>query len=223
MKDSYPIAQAWTAGYEGGRVDHPDDPGGRTNRGITQRTYDAWRRARGLDPRDVWQIEDHEVAAIYRSQYWDAIRGDELPAGIDAALYDFAVHSGPAQAARTLQRILGTAADGIVGAITLAACRDAEPVQVITRLCEDRLAFCRRLPAWSTFGRGWTRRIIGETPGAQPGTDTGILDRAVALSRGRVLVPPPAFAPGRAPETDDPDARLIALFTEFLTWKKEAV
>src|SRR5690554_3243462 len=113
-RETFEPALALVLAHEGGYVDHPDDPGGATNKGITQRVYDAWRTSRGRHPRSVAAIRDEEVRAIYREQYWDAVRGDDLPAGIDYCTFDAAVNSGPAQAARWLQRAVGAAPDGIV-------------------------------------------------------------------------------------------------------------
>lgn len=111
--------------HEGGKVNHPKDPGGRTNRGITQRVYNAWRSKSNRPPRDVYQIDDMEVAAIYRFQYWDAVMGDRLPEGVGYVVFDGAVNSGPKQSIKWLQRALGSiytgAIDGVMGTITLDA------------------------------------------------------------------------------------------------------
>ncbi|TCK31310.1 lysozyme family protein [Ancylobacter aquaticus] len=145
--------------HEGGYADHPADPGGATMKGITQRVYDGWRRRHGVPARGVRLIEPGEVAAIYRRQYWDAVRADELPAGLDFALFDAAVNSGPAQAAKWLQRTLGVVADGQVGEATLAALAGQEPAALVDGLCDRRLAMLRTLRTFPTFGAGWTRRV----------------------------------------------------------------
>lgn len=109
--------------HEGGKVDHPKDPGGRTNKGVTQRVYNAWRSKSNLPPRDVYLIADMEVAAIYRFQYWDAIMGDRLPEGVGYVVFDGAVNSGPKQSIKWLQRALSSLytgkVDGVMGALTL--------------------------------------------------------------------------------------------------------
>lgn len=147
--------------HEGGLVDHPKDPGGRTNRGVTQRVYDAFRRRKGAPVRAVDHVTDAEVREIYRRQYWDAIRGDDLPPGIDYAVFDYAVNSGPARAARDLQRALAIGADGSIGQRTIDAAYGADFVQTVDRLSDRRIAFVRSLKTFSTFGRGWTTRIEG--------------------------------------------------------------
>ena len=145
--------------HEGGFSDHPRDPGGRTMKGVTQRTYDAYRKRRGQPKRDVKQITDGEVERIYRGQYWNAIRADDLPPGVAYCVADAAVNSGPGQAVRWLQECLGVQVDGIVGDETLAAARAASSHDLIHAYCDKRLAFMRRLPHWSSFKNGWSRRV----------------------------------------------------------------
>jgi lysozyme family protein len=147
--------------HEGGYVNHPEDPGGATNRGVTQVTYDAWRRSKGQAPRDVRRITDDEVTAIYRTQYWDTIRGDSLPPGVAYCVFDAAVNSGPARAVRWLQEVAGVVVDGIVGVRTLAAVEAMPPEELIGAYCDTRMAFLWGLRHWPTFGRGWTRRVEG--------------------------------------------------------------
>ena len=215
MKQNYLIIQPWILAYEGGFVNHPKDPGGATNQGITQRTYDAYRRRIGHATQSVRMIDNVERDTIYRVQYWDAIRGDDLPIGVDAAVYDFAVNSGPSRAAKFLQRIVGVKQDGVIGLQTLDALARMDSTQVIGRLCADRMAFLRGLPAWVTFGTGWTRRVMGNADGAQD-SDTGIIDRATRLARGSSLIPKPVVKPdgaGKRTGEDAPSfwARLIAM------------
>lgn len=146
--------------HEGGYSNHPADPGGPTMRGITQRVYDAFRRAAGQPTRPVRGIADDELHLIYRRQYWDAIRADDLPQGLDYCVFDAAVNSGPAQAAKWLQRALGVAADGQVGALTLDAARATPDLRrVIDDMCDRRLAMLRALKTWPVFGTGWGRRV----------------------------------------------------------------
>lgn len=144
---------------EGGYVDDPRDPGGPTNRGVTQGVYDAWRRLKGLPPRGVRYAAPREISDIYRRQYWAAVRGDDLPAGVDYAVFDEAVNSGPVRAIRDLQAALGVTADGHLGIVTLGAATRAGAAAVVQRLCDRRLSLLRRLRGWSVFGRGWANRV----------------------------------------------------------------
>lgn len=150
--------------HEGGKVDHPKDPGGRTNKGITQRVYNAWRAKSNLPARDVYEIDNSEVAAIYRFQYWEVVHGDALPEGVGYVVFDGAVNSGPKQAIRWLQRALGSlytgTVDGVMGAMTLQAVAAVNDMDaLIGRIIERREAFLKALKTWPTFGRGWSRRI----------------------------------------------------------------
>ena len=130
--------------------------------GITLKTLAGWR---GVSPywklpaAEVQNLAHVEAAAIYRAHYWDAIAGDALPAGLDYALFDYGVNSGPAKAVIALQTRLGVAGDGRVGPLTLAACRRADAIGLIGQLCDDRLAFLKTLSTFLSFGRGWTARV----------------------------------------------------------------
>lgn len=193
------LIQNWILASEGGFSDHPADPGGATNFGITQQTLAGWR-GRPANRHDVKALSKTEALSILKAQYWDAIRGDELPAGLDYALFDYAVNSGPARAVKDLQRILEIEADGILGGATLAAIRKyANVVGLIEALCSRRWAFVQRLSTFKTFGEGWKRRIWGTSLGVQSG-DTGVADRAIGLATQRepLSVDQLRPAPGRA-------------------------
>lgn len=148
--------------HEGGYVDHPSDPGGATNMGITRKTLARWRKVSpwtGLPKAAVEALTRDEAALIYRAQYWNTVKAGAMPAGVDLALFDFAVNSGPDRAARVLQTALRVAADGEIGPLTLAAVEAADPKRLVNDLCDRRLGFLRRLASFSVFGRGWTRRV----------------------------------------------------------------
>lgn len=188
--DNFPGILRWVLVHEGGYVNHPKDPGGATNKGVTQRVYDSWRRARNLSVQSVREIRDNEVEAIYRTQYWDAVRGDDLPSGVNYAVFDFAVNSGPKRAIRFLQREIGVADDGVIGNVTLGALRDVKDMaDLVRRFCAARMEWLKTLSTFSTFGRGWSKRVMGVRSGAQD-DDTGVIDRASRMARGlRVHAP----------------------------------
>lgn len=152
--------------HEGGYVDHPADPGGATNMGITRRTLAEWR---GVSPwadlpkREVQNLTRHEAARIYQANYWTKCAAERMPPGLDLALFDFAVNSGPGRAVRILQAQVGASEDGIVGDQTmgaLATClRRSGLRQNIETYCANRLGFLQRLSTYPTFGRGWTARV----------------------------------------------------------------
>jgi lysozyme family protein len=143
---------------EGGFVNHPADPGGATNLGITQRTLSEFREAE-VTVEDVRRLTRAEAREIYRARYWTPMRCADLPAGIDLMVFDFGVNAGPGRSVRLLQRHAGVAADGSVGPITLAAVRACRAPELIGRLAEGRLAYYRGLDTFPTFGLGWTRRV----------------------------------------------------------------
>lgn len=159
-KAIYEDALARVLIHEGGKVDNPKDPGGRTNQGVTQRVYDGYRSRKGLSKRDVYDMEDAERDAIFKAQYWDAIKGDKLPVGVSYVVFDGAVNSGPKQSVKWLQRALGLPADGIIGEVTLAAVQnDTDNDQLIAAICDRRMAFLKALKTFKTFGKGWTTRV----------------------------------------------------------------
>lgn len=158
---TYKTAMAHLRRDEGGYVNHPKDPGGATNYGITQAVYDASRKRIGLKTRSVRDISEVEVSSIYQTQYADKVRYDALPAGVDYATLDAAVNSGVSRGARWLQLSVGASADGQVGAQTVAKAKVADPIKTIKDICRRRLSFVHGLTTWKTFGKGWSRRIAG--------------------------------------------------------------
>lgn len=149
---------------EGGYVNHPSDPGGATNKGITQRSYDEWTESRGGGARPVREITDAEVYAIYKTRYWDAARCDALPWPLSLCHFDAAVNHGVQNAIKILQRALGVADDGVIGSATQAALAAAHPGTLFGRWFAARLQLyydiCQRRPASRTFLFGWVGRMV---------------------------------------------------------------
>ena len=148
--------------HEGGYVNHPADPGGRTNLGVTQRVYEEWvgypvseKIMRGLTP-------DH-VRTLYKVKYWDRVKGDELPDGLDLCVFDFGVNAGPSRAKRYLQMLVGAKPDGIIGPNTMQALKDKASAvgtkELVRGYSDLRHQYYRKLRHFKTFGRGWTRRV----------------------------------------------------------------
>lgn len=146
--------------FEGGFVDHPRDPGGATNKGVTIANYRAHVKPGGTVA-DLRHITDAEVEKFYRGQFWDRVQGDDLPAGADLAIFDYAVNSGVSRASKHSQEITGAAVDGIIGRITLEYIKAMHPRDFIKKLCHRRMGFLRSLNIFSTFGKGWSRRVAG--------------------------------------------------------------
>lgn len=137
--------------HEGGYVDHPSDPGGETNFGISKRAYPDV---------DIKALTRDGAAAIYRRDYWARCRCDEMPYGVALCVFDAAVNSGRSRAAKWLQSALGTVdVDGKIGPKTLAAVAAADERTLVEGMIDERLRFLRGLSTWQTFGRGWTRRV----------------------------------------------------------------
>lgn len=158
-KGNYANCKKITLKWEGGTVDHPDDPGGFTHAGVTAKAGAAYRHRKGLVPKRVDQWTASEIDAFYRDDYWNSVAGEKLPHGVDLATFDFGVNSGPGRAARALQGVVGTARDGRIGPATLNAVSDESPPAIIKKLCAGRLSFVQGLSTFKTFGRGWSRRI----------------------------------------------------------------
>jgi lysozyme family protein len=135
---------------EGGYVNHPDDPGGETQWGISKRSYPSL---------DIKALTRDQAKAIYQRDFWARIHADELPGAIAFAALDFAVNSGIETAVRYLQRVLGVADDGHWGAVTKAAAASANEAKTLLRYLAERLDFMRRSSKWPVFGNGWAGRI----------------------------------------------------------------
>lgn len=158
MQDNFARSLELVLKHEGGYSDHPDDPGKATNLGVTIGTLSDWlgRQATKGEVRGLTVVT---VKPIYRQRYWNAIRGDDLPSGVDYCLFDYAVNSGPGRAAMSVQRCVDVADDGAIGPITLDAINRMSPEAVVEDVCAERLNFLRRLSTWSVFGNGWSRRV----------------------------------------------------------------
>lgn len=136
--------------HEGGYTPGVGDPGGETKWGISKRSYPH------LNIRDLTR---EDAIALYRRDFWERSRADDLAPAVGFQLLDAAVNSGIDQATRWLQRAIGVADDGVIGPVTLGALRIADPADVVARFNAERLDFMTRLSTWQSFGRGWARRI----------------------------------------------------------------
>ena len=144
--------------HEGGYVNHPKDPGGETNLGVTKRVYEDFGGKK--DMKDLL-IED--VAPIYEMNYWGRMKCGDMPSGLDLCVFDFGVNAGTGRSAKYLQTMIGTTADGGIGPNTLLALANyVEEVGVeltIRNFQEARQEYYESLSTFETFGRGWTRRV----------------------------------------------------------------
>ncbi len=158
MKDNFESALKAILHHEGGYVNHPADPGGMTNLGVTKRVWEEWV-GHEVDEKTMRNLTPEIVGPMYKVKYWDKIKGDDLPAGVDYVVFDAAVNSGPGRAAKWLQACVGVEPDGGIGPKTLAAVRSFDANQLIEDYAKRRLSFLIDLPTWNTFGKGWGRRV----------------------------------------------------------------
>jgi len=158
VKDNFEKCFQLVLEHEGGFVNNPKDPGGPTNLGVTQRNWEVYLN-RSVTETEMRALTPDNVKSFYKELYWDRIKGDQLPAGIDYAAFDLAVNSGVYKAARYLQQIAGVADDGIIGPKSMEAILACDPEQTVDALCDMRLDFLKRLPTFGTFGKGWSHRV----------------------------------------------------------------
>ena len=162
MKNNYDLCLETILHHEGGYVDHPDDPGGETNLGVTKKVYEEWGGTKNM--KDL-TVED--VAPIYKKNYWDRVKGDELPSGLDLCVFDFGVNAGTGRAAKYLQSMVGATADGAIGPATLRAVHAYVQIEglehAIGEYQHKRQGYYEGLKHFATFGRGWTRRVSETT------------------------------------------------------------
>jgi len=160
MKNNFKSALKHVLVHEGGWADHPKDPGGATMKGVTLATY---RRYFSEDKSkdNLHNISAEELEEIYRSGYWNKCRCDKLPPGVDYAVFDAAVNSGPGRGMIWLQAAVGAKQDGGIGPNTLSRVEEQDPLRVTDDMCDRRLTFLRSLSTWPTFGKGWGRRVEG--------------------------------------------------------------
>ena len=165
--------------YEGGKVDDPADPGGRTAYGVTQGVFNAYLREKGEATRDVFTITVDERTDIYETLYWNKDCGDLLPMGVGFCVFDASVNSGVGQAVKWLQASLGTAYDGEIdgqmGNKTIQAVEDhGDASTLIEEYCARRLGTLKRLRTWPRYGKGWSARISNVQKIADSWTDNPI-------------------------------------------------
>ena len=158
MIENFQASLAHVLKSEGGYVNDPRDPGGVTNLGCTQRVYEAHMR-RPVSDAEMRCLSPADVGPIYKAQYWDKIRGDQLPSGLDYAVFDAAINSGPSQAAKWLQQVLDVQDDGVIGPGTLAAVASHGTEDLIVAYQLKRIAFLKRLKTWPIYGTGWGARV----------------------------------------------------------------
>ena len=144
--------------HEGGYVNHPKDPGGETNMGVTKRVYEDFGGTQ-----DMKDLTHEDVEPIYKKNYWDRVKGDDLPEGLDLCIFDFAVNAGPGRAAKFIQILVNTTVDGGIGPNTLGKIKEYVDhyglEQTISSYALMRQNYYESLSTFDTVGKGWTRRV----------------------------------------------------------------
>ncbi|KAB0682007.1 glycoside hydrolase family 108 protein [Aureimonas leprariae] len=201
MERNFERSLSLVLAHEGGFSDHPADNGGATNKGVTIATFRAYVKPDGTVD-DLKKLTTAQAGTVYRREYWDRVAGAQLPDGLDYAVFDFAVNSGPSRAAKYLQAIVGTPADGAIGPATLAAVAQHDATKLVEALCDARMRFLKSLGDWPTFGKGWTKRVADVRDEAhimlvQPVVPPAVEPAPPALS-GEILPPLPIARPDLA-------------------------
>ena len=162
MKNKFDIIYDLLIGHEGGYSDHPDDNGGKTKYGITNAVLKTWRRYNAGDP-DIRKLTLEEAKRITKQWYWNPVRGDELPPGVDYAMFDMAYNSGVFFAIKRVQEVLGLNRDGVLGPRTMAKIEQSGRKALIEDIGEIRLQYMKHHKDWKVFGNGWKRRVAEVT------------------------------------------------------------
>lgn len=172
---------------EGGYSNHPSDPGGPTNFGITIADYRKYVKPNAIAA-DVRAMRVDEAKRIYRAKYWDAQKCDSLPAGVDYAVFDYGVNSGIGRSGKVLRRVMGMDdSTSVVTSAVIDAARSRDPVKLVNAICDERIRFLQRLSTWKTFGGGWGPRVAS----------VRAVGTRMATTKERVPDPIPETAPGK--------------------------
>ena len=158
MKNNFESCLEKILKHEGGFVNHPEDPGGMTNMCITKKVYERFL-GKELCEKDMRMMPMEHVAKIYRKNYWDKVKADDLPSGVDLCVFDWAVNSGTKRAVCALQESVGAKPDGVMGPMTLGKVKEKENLELLEMMKEKREGFYRSLTRlFKTFGTGWLKR-----------------------------------------------------------------
>jgi len=162
MKENFDAAFAQVIKSEGGYVWDKDDAGGETNLGVTVGAWGAYL-GRAIQPGEMKALTQETVKPFYKAMYWDKVKGDDLPAGVDYAVFDFAVNAGVGRAAKFLQRSVGAVDDGVIGSGTLGLVAKADPQKTLDNFADQKQRFYNGLatnnPSQQKFLKGWLARV----------------------------------------------------------------
>ncbi len=157
MKNNFDKCLEMLLHHEGGYVNNVHDKGGMTNLGVTKRVYDKWI-GRESTEQEMRDLTPDDVAPIYKKNYWNRVKGDSLPSGLDWSCFDWAVNSGSGRPAKAVQRAVGATVDGAIGKQTVGLIMEKDPEFIIDYVYTVRKSFYESLDDYKHFGRGWSRR-----------------------------------------------------------------
>jgi lysozyme family protein len=159
MQKNYEESFKFVLKLEGGYINHPQDPGGPTNYGVTKKSWEDYKNKK-VSIEGIKSLKESDVIKFYRDKYWDVCKCDYLPSGVDFCVFDYSVNSGPKKAIKSLQKSLGLIADGIIGKNTLFEIENIKDKKsIILMICEERKGFLKSLKEFSIFGKGWLSRV----------------------------------------------------------------
>ena len=158
MKENWQECISHLLREEGGYSNHSADPGGMTNLGVTKRVWEEWT-GKSATEQEMRSLTHEQVTPLYKKRYWDAIKGDDLPSGVDLCVFDCAVNAGVSRAVRFLQHAAGVTEDGIIGPATLAAVKSKGATAIIADFCAQREFHYKSLSNFPVFGKGWMARL----------------------------------------------------------------
>lgn len=158
MQSNWDSAFKMMLASEGGYVNHPSDPGGMTNLGVTKRVWEEWV-GRESNEKEMRSLTPEMVEPLYKRKFWDACKCDDLPSGIDYLVFDFAVNAGVGRSAKILQTAVGATPDGGIGPMTLASVNAIPEAELIEKFSQAKEDFYRSLNTFETFGKGWLNRV----------------------------------------------------------------
>jgi len=152
--------------HEGGFTNDERDPGnklpdgrkGSTMLGCTQANWEKYI-GHEVTQDDMKLLKKEDVKPLYKRDYWDAVKGDDLPVGVDYAVFDFAINAGPLAARKMIQKALGVTADGAIGPATMKAIQEADGKDLLNKFSHSKEAFYKSLPTFQTYGKGWLKRV----------------------------------------------------------------
>lgn len=162
MKENFDASFAKVIQSEGGYVNDSADRGGETNHGVTIGAWGAYL-GRAIQPNEMKVLTLDAVKPFYKTMYWDKVKGDDLPKGVDYAVFDFAVNAGVGRAAKFLQRSVGAVDDGVIGSGTLGLAAKADPAKLLANFSDQKQRFYNGLvasnPTQQKFLKGWLARV----------------------------------------------------------------